>query len=285
VSGPLVPRHRWGTRWGGLAHSSDWYLTIAEGIANISVGDSTGPRPFDGHDLWRAIVRNETSPRTEVIHQVKNNYTLMANLPPLQVIRMGRFKLILGDPGDSRVHRWPAPAAVPVPFGRSNGTRDGYLFEDNRLHCRSPADKTDSPTGSCRGLGCLFDLEADESESNNLINSTAHAGVVKALTARLAEAGASGPPWAWPYDGGVLKNLTAAICAASASSGYYEPVVVHGPPIGPSPPPPTPIWKPCIKALEAHCPYSKPPNYAKCVVCGSKVCDRAVTVEKYCHRG
>ena len=120
-------------------HSSDWYRTITEGVANITLPASTGPRPFDGLNLWPAIIGNLTSPRTEVIHQVVNNYTAAAELVVPAVIRVGRFKLILGgDPGDSRVHRWPAPAAEAVPFGRSNGTRDGYAsIEKDRQHCRS----------------------------------------------------------------------------------------------------------------------------------------------------
>ena len=119
-----------------------------------------------------------------------------------------------------------------------------------------------------------------------MINSSAHTGVIKALTARLAEAAATGPAWAWPYGGEALKNLTAGICAASARSGFYEPVVTAGPPVGPSPPPPTPAWQPCIKALKKSCPYSTPPDYAKCVACGGKVkgCTSTVTIDKYCHR-
>jgi arylsulfatase B len=72
VSSPLIPQSRWGTNWDGLAHSSDWYVTIVEGLAGGSAANS-GPRPTDGHNLWLGITGdNETSPRTAVIHRVQN---------------------------------------------------------------------------------------------------------------------------------------------------------------------------------------------------------------------
>lgn len=46
--------------------------------------------------------------------------------------------------------------------------------------------------------GCLYDLSVDENETNDLFADPKMVGVVKALSARLAEAGASGPPWAHP---------------------------------------------------------------------------------------
>ena len=138
VSGPMIPPARRGSQWDGLAHSSDWYLTIAEGIAGVAVPATTGPRPLDGTNLWPALTAtaggNTTSPRTEVIHQVVNNYTnnpadKQAYTPFPAVIRVGNYKLFLGkgDPGDATVRRWPPPVAVQIPFGKTNGTRDGYV--------------------------------------------------------------------------------------------------------------------------------------------------------------
>ena len=37
ISGPAVPPARRGTRWTGLAHSSDWYHTVVEGLAGGKV--------------------------------------------------------------------------------------------------------------------------------------------------------------------------------------------------------------------------------------------------------
>lgn len=152
-------------------------------------------------------------------------------------------------------------------------------------HCRSPHIEHEKIMGSCGGPGCLFDLSKDESESNNLINDTTYAAVVKQLTARLLEAGATGPPWAFPIPkGAVFALLNSEICAQEQATGYFGPVRTTCPPLPPTPPPPPPVWQPCIKAMEKHCPYAKPPNYPACVKCGSNVCNRTVTVDKYCHR-
>ena len=72
VSGPLIPVARRGTEYLGMLHSSDWYPTVVEGIAGGKVPAYSGPTPVDGFDVWAAILGNATSPRTEVIHQVKS---------------------------------------------------------------------------------------------------------------------------------------------------------------------------------------------------------------------
>jgi arylsulfatase A-like enzyme len=78
VHSPLLPASRRGIKWSGLAHSSDWYVTLYEGIAGAGAGAATagtGPRAPDGLNLWPALLgRNTTSPRTEVIHRVTNRY-------------------------------------------------------------------------------------------------------------------------------------------------------------------------------------------------------------------
>eukprot|EP00729_Bicosta_minor_P015626 gene15626-30516_t len=105
VSGPLIPPARRETQWDGLAHSSDWYLTIAEGIAGVTVPATIGPRPLD------------------VLHRVVNNYTSNPNnkqayTPFPAVIRAGVYKRFLGkgNPGDSTIRMRPPPVAVHVPF-------------------------------------------------------------------------------------------------------------------------------------------------------------------------
>ena len=70
VSGPLIPVGLRGSVWTGLAHSSDWYKTLVEGVAGLTIPENTGPRAPDGFNLWGAICNNHTSPREEVVHQV-----------------------------------------------------------------------------------------------------------------------------------------------------------------------------------------------------------------------
>ena len=62
VSGPLLPAARRGTRFEGLAHSSDWYATLVEGVAGGVLPPSTGPTPPDSLNLWPAISQGLARP-------------------------------------------------------------------------------------------------------------------------------------------------------------------------------------------------------------------------------
>ena len=117
VSGPMIPAARQGTRWSGMAASADWYRTITEGIAGGTVPDNTGYRPPDALNLWPAIMGGGASPRTEVVHQVENQYICDVTQPNggcVSSIRMGEMKLIIGGPGDSRTVEKPA-LCIPAP--------------------------------------------------------------------------------------------------------------------------------------------------------------------------
>ena len=39
----------------GLAHLTDWYITVAEGIAGVNASADGGWAPPDGHNLWPAL--------------------------------------------------------------------------------------------------------------------------------------------------------------------------------------------------------------------------------------
>ena len=69
VAGGLLPASMHGSHWAGAAHAADWYTTIAA-LAGASVAAS-GPLPADGVALWDAIAANSSSPRTEVVLQVR----------------------------------------------------------------------------------------------------------------------------------------------------------------------------------------------------------------------
>jgi len=135
VHSPLITDS--GKSWSGLAHSSDWYATIYEGIAGGNLkAQSTGPRAPDGHNLWPALSGgNVTSPRTEVIHAVQNQYfnhtgghcaTCKPNVR-VAAARFGDWKVITGAScTGANVVSWPEPAAEEVPFGLSTGwVREG----------------------------------------------------------------------------------------------------------------------------------------------------------------
>jgi hypothetical protein len=64
-----------------MLHSSDWYLTIFEGIGGGASADvPEGPTPPDGYNAWQAVVGGTASPRSEVIHQVKNQCVICATM-------------------------------------------------------------------------------------------------------------------------------------------------------------------------------------------------------------
>merc|ERR1711963_1150251 len=71
-----------GTKFDGLAHITDWYVTIVEGIAGLKMPTNTGPVPPDGVNLWPAITAGSASPRTEVLHMPLSNQYVNTTLRP-----------------------------------------------------------------------------------------------------------------------------------------------------------------------------------------------------------
>ena len=59
------------------------------------------------------------------------------------------------------------------------------------------------------------------------------------LVARVEEAAATGPPWAWP-NFKTNSALQAEMCASAAKTGFYEPLHETAPPPPPGPPAPPP---------------------------------------------
>lgn len=51
-----------------MAHVSDWYRTVVEGMAGGTIPDNTGRVKDDSFNLWDSILSNGTSPRLEVVH-------------------------------------------------------------------------------------------------------------------------------------------------------------------------------------------------------------------------
>merc|ERR1719440_1737225 len=75
VYSELLPKSVRGTVWPGLAHASDWYPTLVEGLAGLKITEETGPLPVDGFNLWPALRSGGASPTNEVITQVQNDYS------------------------------------------------------------------------------------------------------------------------------------------------------------------------------------------------------------------
>jgi len=219
VSGPLIPMSRRGSIYTGMLHSSDWYLTIVQGLANADVPDYTGPTPIDGFNAWDAIMANATSPRNEVIHQVKNQY--FNDSTTGYALRVGDYKLIVGDPGDDRCLAWPTQGNQAVKFGESGGNVEGATG-----NCRAP---TTSHSGdghnNCVKTPCLFNVVTDPVEENDLGSNPKYQTVLQSLQQRLEQAGTEGPPLslAYPYTQEQETTMGNKICADAKLTGYWEP--------------------------------------------------------------
>lgn len=229
LGGGWLPRGLRGKRWTGMAHASDWYFTLVEGVAGGKVPANTGPRAPDGHNLWPALLDaakgngSDWSPRNEVVHQVENQYFSEG----VASMRLGKYKIITGKngPGDSRTIAWPDKADAPVPLGRS-----GALVIEGTDHVYAPGVK--GPFDHVCVPMCLFDLEADIGEQNDLSGDSKYAQIVANITARLNTLAATGPPPAWLFaiDQAPWINTTVAKatqqeqCDAAGKRGFLEPV-------------------------------------------------------------
>jgi len=198
-----------------MAHASDWYRTIVEGVAGSTVPPNTGPRPLDGFNLLPAIFGAQPSPRNEIVSQVNNSY-FSENV---SVIRRGDLKLIRGPPGDNRTIAWPQPAPQPVPLGLS-----GAVVEPGTDHVRAPV-LGGVVEGRCAPW-CLYNLTADLGESHNLAHDGPpfHALAVE-LAAALDAAGATGPPpaYIWP-DPDAFAAANRAMCVRAKATGTIQPL-------------------------------------------------------------
>lgn len=141
----LLPPHSAGTQYDGLLHATDVYRTMiaAAGLALPShgsdrTGGGTGPVPFDGFNQLAALRSGNASAsaRAEVL------YTPVVDvLNPVDcrswgqscggALRVGRFKLIHGYPGDSRA----------LPLNQSEGHASAIAAADDALSGMPPEER------------------------------------------------------------------------------------------------------------------------------------------------
>lgn len=204
LSGPLMAA-RHDTHWSGLAHTSDFLPTLLS-AAGLTLPHDTGPTPLDGVDLWEAIRHDRASPRREVVHNLLNRWNHRdcrgSDLDEENcgaAIRVGKYKLVAGYPGDSRWSNhtppndghWTNRGRRFVPRGPQMPwdfqTLGAAAWHAPRM------DGCNLFTGHgcpCWRRHCLFDLESDPGETTDLGKRLPH--VVRRLLARLADAGTTG---------------------------------------------------------------------------------------------
>lgn len=160
VHSPLLQKKGYVNK--GLVHVSDWFPTLV-GLAGGSLNET---KPLDGYDQWDAISKNAASPRKELLHNIdilfrpsgKQRYPDTFDTRVRAAIRVGDYKLITGNPGNSS---WIPPPSV-----------DALYF--------IPAAQHEDPGKNV----WLFNITSDPNEHHDL--SDAHPEVVKQLLERLA---------------------------------------------------------------------------------------------------
>ncbi|KAL1518597.1 hypothetical protein AB1Y20_002885 [Prymnesium parvum] len=213
LSGPVMFARR-GGRWDGLSHTSDILPTLLAAAGAAAAAAALAP-PLDGVSLWAALLSNASSPRREVIHQVVSRWSprdcLGADHDAQNcgaALRVGRYKLLAGYPGDARDSAEAADSAAWEP--------DYAAFPSNAsLMARSDGCRlADGARCRCWRAACLFDVVADPSEAVEL--SGARPRLAALLARRLAEASLSAS------QGAAACAAARAADAAAARRMYAE---------------------------------------------------------------
>lgn len=267
ISSPLLPLARRGTQFNGLAHLADIYLTVAVGIAKLSIDVSkTGPIPPDSFNLWPALMGGSPSPRPEVVHlplSEGNPYgvnTTMCRKAPghgcAPSIRKGQWKLIVGWPGEDQLVKLPPENDSFVPYGIDGG------IVRNQDQAIGPHWKQGGPSQNSRcEPACLFDLSVDKSESHDLYAT--HSDIAQQLMARLLEVSKTGSPYNdFPYPQSWTEPM---MCAIKNVTSTWLPADYDGRTL-PPPPPPLPPPGSCAKELKVACPHNGS-DFEECLLC------------------
>ncbi|KAK7094926.1 hypothetical protein V1264_006406 [Littorina saxatilis] len=161
-----------GTQTKELMHVSDWLPTLV-GMAG---GDTNGTKPLDGYNQWEMISKGKPSPRKEILHNIDimfppkgdNLYPDIFDTRTRAAIRVGEYKLITGDPGNSS---WIPPPSTSLYF---------------------PKTSHDAPEKNV----WLFHVTSDPDEEIDL--SSKHPDIVKELLQRLAYYNSTAVPPVYP---------------------------------------------------------------------------------------
>ena len=91
-----------GTVWPGLAHATDWGVTLEYALLGETSSPNPGESPFDGINLWDALSSGGDSPRTEMLLSMRDVgecsslYPSGCKYPGELAYRRGPYKLIYG---------------------------------------------------------------------------------------------------------------------------------------------------------------------------------------------
>tara|TARA_B100000795_G_C22800357_1_gene441561 strand:- start:2085 stop:3749 length:1665 start_codon:yes stop_codon:yes gene_type:complete len=183
ITGGYLPKLMHGKTLTGLIHVSDWFATFSE-IAGLGTDvPSSGPGVSDSISMWSYISgKQKTSPRTVLIHDHRMYTNASRNhngdhcngqvifekqgYDSLGAIRSNNYKLIIGNEYEAS---W---------FGQFSPNNTGT--------------KPDLAAVACVDAPCLFDVEKDPGEHNNIANS--HSDIVFRLWALFNESNTAHHP-------------------------------------------------------------------------------------------
>ena len=261
VSGGLIPQARRGTQFDGILYVGDWYRTIVEGVAGLTLPAVTGPIAPDSVNQWPALTEGTPSTRTEVVHMPLSNAhvnvhlnaggkaSCLVGVEPAGALggfsqgcatsfRMGDFKLLIGWPGDCGLCHLPPPADHPIPFGRTGGklTEGDHCAGGRWLNNQTFQRPEVWPPGG-NGSGCgsmlpdvvrLFEVKSsDLGEQNDLSQLASHQPIIDKMLARLRVLSADGAPMpslSVIRTQGVYDDVIhPKMCARANRTGYWLP--------------------------------------------------------------
>lgn len=155
VNGGLLPANRRGLTLGNgsYMHIVDLYATfLARAGLNPSDGNSSGPSPIDSIDMWDWWTgASSASPRGSMVLD-HNMYNVSAGGGVTGALRRGKYKLLVGKPGGEWQASW---------YGEFSPNASTPKVNENFFACGNDG----SPPG------CLFDIEADPAEYNDLASA------------------------------------------------------------------------------------------------------------------
>jgi arylsulfatase B len=186
---------RRGSEYGGMAHATDWGVTLQAALGLPPPTPRAGEPALDGINLWPALVGGGPSPRTEMLLSLRDAGECAApfqdscRYPGQLAYRRGPYKLIYGHTalrGHTDDCTW---STNPKTGAGSLNCWNGWGVPKDRGEPRPPpamAPRPGQPANSSLyawGATLLFDIEADPLEEHDL--SADKPDVVTALTAAL----------------------------------------------------------------------------------------------------
>lgn len=171
-----------GSVWGGLAHVTDWGVTLLAALGQAPILADTEP-PLDGINLWPALLAGGASPRTEMLLSMRDadecggagvqNCTHRGEL----AYRRGPYKLIYGhtalrgNGGDEC--DWTGRNATKEQINCWNGWSQPRDRGSLRPPPTMPLRPGQPPGTSLYTWGgvLLYNIEADPLEENDLSSS------------------------------------------------------------------------------------------------------------------